>query len=740
MLTAEGYRTMVLSKKKERPSGKPKRLTYHENRILALLETYEIYWLEGDTIAPKNRQALMENLYQRIRFLHELEQLVFKWIHERQLPVAGYNKEEYTELTSHLRILDEVQKERTSVTRKLRRYGIPLTPIYRYGIKPEIMDIDPMALDTVLSATCSTSTFPLTTSASSQADHSELLGNFAQLTAYPSGAKLVSDFISVSARRYIDPAFEVIPEGLSGLTFPELAGDEDNPIIRFPAGITARKQLAEASGTKGQNVFTFIPPFLALARVLLQQMYPDTPSEVEERLKKLYAESGLPYFTKWGSTNALDGDSPVSGSSDTGSDSESSSSPTSPDLPNEHRRLLPVSRGMGASPRSQQATMSLLEPTLDFKVEDVNFATLKKFRAQGAYGRVYEFETKDGKPRIIKFVRTESDINFAFTWFPEKEALASNFINVIGRRVTAPPCLALPRNSPVLGELFAKTVECPNALTRSEFYSDLQRTQKAKFDFTCLIMEKMSGRSRKDFTDSYGTVEGPALFKAVVSTPDYQASLGELFLYDLLMGNYDRLWRTIHNGNVLFNIKPKHVGFEEFEFVPEDMPLHAIDQTISVYGQFIFLNYLETGNEKVTTDEYAEVGKFLQDPHKYPVQFHRQATKQMSYLHSILKKVLDNLIAGTTGQSLSRNFLSGIIEGTSTKALEMGMVEGMLKMKTKGPMIEAFSKMSFPRFQQDTQYLFDSCHMVRDLIDKYDEEELLLALTREKGKIRGLTQ
>jgi len=120
------------------------------------------------------------------------------------------------------------------------------------------------------------------------------------------------------------------------------------------------------------------------------------------------------------------------------------------------------------------------------------------------------------------------------------------------------------------------------------FLENLRKAEKQCYRYTCLIMERMEGITRLDLEKEYGDIEGKKLLKAACSDLYTQLALGEAYVIDLVMGNYDRLWGTIHEGNVMFSLAMERDDQGKARLTKKGAkPISLIDQTISTYGQFI---------------------------------------------------------------------------------------------------------------------------------------------------------
>ncbi|MCG8474599.1 MAG: hypothetical protein MI784_03865 [Cytophagales bacterium] len=787
MLLPEEYRKLLADKNE---GGAVYRPNLFEQKVLSILEQYkfltdEVRQLDeskGPKSAPK---GLQETLYSALKALHNLEQLIFEWKRANEITEQRLNsrrKHDDFEINSHL--LGEVQKERAFITHNIRFFRIPMMPSYRYGISKELAVGDKQALMEILESTKGRSLFPmaLVHSHLTETMKDQLVSQIGQLFAFPSGVGLLSEFSKI--RKEAEPVFELFPFSSSEHSIPKanfnLAENRLELSVNWSVtdyftqiGLPESRRSVWGKGRRGASLqpdlVTYAPPYIVLAKLLAEYVYSKKglknsrlKEKIQETVDALYVEAGLekpgtlsltPRLTdEWlsidigesGESDELVYDmgamEKALGSVHSGLEKRSATKP-----------VREVSHGIqkpsGEYFQERQGVMSLMQPSLDFDPQQVDYQSLKKLGQQGLYGAVYEFKMLDGRELIIKLVSPDvTGYNYSFSWHPEKEAFASNFIRVMGRRTEAPETLAIEQNDPLLDEILQGVRTLHSPALRDEIEQKINCSKKSEFSHTCLIMEKMKGITRTGMSEEFGSGPGERLLREALDKPDVQAGLGELYLYDLLLGNFDRFWQTIQGGNVLFNLglgkKEAYTGRVPFNV--KTPPVHAIDQSVSVYGQYIFLGYLLEGKGSASVKknvEYKNAGKYVEHADQYPLEYQAMITGLLHKLKVRLRTLLVNLLAGRLGDSMPRHFLMKVplYLRESYIPLEIGMIEAMLKIKAREYMIEAFGQMKFPNFQQDASHLFNGCRMVCELIDEFNYDELIMRLSEEKSKIPQLS-
>ncbi|BDD09608.1 hypothetical protein FUAX_20400 [Fulvitalea axinellae] len=800
MLTKAAYLTLLDGQKGGQTKSK------HETNIAGLLEHYAFLVEETQRILEEERRGyasvpieptgLRDNCYRRIRVLHDIEQAVFLW--KRSRPVAFreidlMDTDNDFGINTHL--LEEVQKERAAVTAIFRTYSIELTPSLKYGLKSVVDSVDQMGLSVAMGATKRGSSFPQLYTpgverATSEAMKNRLISDLGQLLAFPTGAEILTEFMRCSQQHMSNPTFRLASNLPGWKGNPGGNPDTKNDTITLdpnwsPAdyfvpvaspGASPGSFFKKSYSDKNPKLVTYTTPYLILAANLATFTYTlvgkrksKVKSLVHEKISKLRMEMGLeevgaPELLKRETgfiDIELEGDRITTGQAvddlterlrhleeetRTSTPEEDDSSSDSSGSDRVKRKMRVTSHGIRRPAANffekEQATMEELQPSLDFNPDDIDFTTFRLLGEQGAYGSVYGFTTKKGKECILKFVNTETGYNFSFSWHPEKEAFASNFVRALGSRVDAPACLALRREGPELTRLAQIATRCSSSQTKQKFYHDLKKIRKGTYDYTCLVMERAPGVTRNQMRTQFGNAKGDALLARVVSKPFYQASVGELFVYDLLLGNFDRFWLTVHGGNAIFNVKTVGNIYSHPAYTPrEGKPMHAIDQTLSAYGQYIFLRRLKDGksHEALQSDpEYKEVGRDIENAETRPLAFQSRIRWQVDYLRTMFKKILDNLMAGKLGRSMESHFLQDLVGHFSDyTALEIGMVQAMLQIRYNREKLGAFEKVQFPSFSQEAFYLFECCRMVDSLVDQYDRIELFTKLSEMKAKLSG---
>ncbi|MCG8474252.1 MAG: hypothetical protein MI784_02030 [Cytophagales bacterium] len=773
MLSRKVYRRLLGQKTGNTPATC--RLSRKEQQIESLLEQYEFLTAEKLNLSRRKSQLkdnYKENIYSRLACLHQLEQLAFEWkrtheISEEQLKTGCSD----SDFRINAWLLGEIQKERTILTQEHLDAQIPFMPSIRYGFSsPPSHPYWPGYEQFLKLPESPSDIFDIDTSSCSESETLSvkglLLSFMNQLTALPTGQKIVSEFTQLATTESV-PSLKLIPFYKEDPA-PFFGIDPKTTQIQITTGWTpedfmlpvraiSRSGLFQKTVTKQSQDSTFAIPSLFLgamlnkAMCLKRRMKEDKAEKMYfQDLALLYNEAKLPAPThaQFIRTNSSLSEAPQEEDFTSGSGLFSALSlepgaaaaelrPKTFFVPS-HGLLRPSEAFFG----KEQATMSLLQPSLDFNPETMDFSSIRKLGTQGKYSNVYEFNLSNGKPLIIKFVKPIGDYLHSFSWHPEKEAFASNFIRSFARRIDAPETLALAQNDPRLEKIRVGIQKRPPFANKKEFLSNLRMAQLTSCSHPCLIMEKMSGRSILELISIHGKEQQNRLLYLLMSPPNVLAAIGELYLYDLLLGNFDRLWEGVHGGNLLFTANFSYDLFGQLvaREHEQSLPLQAIDQSLSLYGQYIFLKRLKNGSRPSKDDlSYSRMGHYVEESEKFSTKLHQNTHHMLEYLESLLKNVLDNLMRGKLGHSLPLNFLSNFIFDLSLAPLELGIVEGMLKLQSKQPMLEAFSKMRFPNFATDARYFFECCQRVLALLSRYDQQQLIIRFSEEKSKIKELS-
>jgi len=233
------------------------------------------------------------------------------------------------------------------------------------------------------------------------------------------------------------------------------------------------------------------------------------------------------------------------------------------------------------------------------------------------------------------------------------------------------------------------------------------------------------------------------IIQEMILQNDTEESMGELFLIDLLLGNFDRFWESLHGGNILFAIDVKRVN-DDFCFtsIESDKPIYAIDQTLSAYGQYIMLGGVMRGIKNSFTEENAkikcaQVASSIESVSLNHLKFQKNMAFQIEELRKFFKNLLDNLISS----ELDNNMVSTKLGRTLPIAhhplqgfmppnykfidFELGMIRALLQIETvELDIIATLNKIQYQDFEHEARYFIDLCRMLADLVRTYDKSEI----------------
>ncbi|MDR6241449.1 hypothetical protein [Aureibacter tunicatorum] len=344
----------------------------------------------------------------------------------------------------------------------------------------------------------------------------------------------------------------------------------------------------------------------------------------------------------------------------------------------------------------------------------------------------------------VKFI-TDKSTESSFAGNPERESLASNLLNLIGKRVTAPKTQILRKGGTqmrALGDFMQRAPEL------GALCEDVQRVNAMRSQYPAMVMERAPGYTMKEVRSVKGPSPSYHRYN-MLSNPKVMAALGELFAYDLWMGNHDRLKKRIHGGNVLFNAsfhKNEQKGFPTMEL--HDPVVSAIDNSIHAVGLYQLL-------EVINPTAYA---KFSQNGQEDP-DFERLVTsikdKCINYdfvdsftvnkyreLVELLRLFLKDFIAGQSSHNmLNKHFLMGELEGArfpSFLALDIGFVEGLLNLISKGSVIETLRWVNISGSEHEVNNLVTGWQLITQMIHEVGYDELVIALAEAKSTITGV--
>ncbi|BDD03786.1 hypothetical protein [Aureibacter tunicatorum] len=459
-----------------------------------------------------------------------------------------------------------------------------------------------------------------------------------------------------------------------------------------------------------------------------------------------------------------------------------------------------------------QEAMAKMRPNIKFYPERVDFANSRQIVADNRNSAVYnivhtEEEIQAESPDVVKFLPTFVSVQKGFSTHdrhaedsdavlkllnsqaelvefsqdPEKEAFAANFIRSMGMRTSAPATFPLSTTGKTI-RILKDTSLKTEAYAESDFRDKLWDAQETTRPYCGLVMERVPGHSgealktkqnRATRTDdtylngAHGVSEidindspNYESYGAVLKDPEVLKALGEMYLWDLLLGNHDRFLQGIHSGNVLFNVdlgsqinEPKE-GCQGVEVKVNHPVLFGLDQTTNIVSLQMLLDFMGDTRfrnekhwkryEKVMTraDRLQRVGGG-----KSSEEYMKMAMIQVNRLYMFLKDFSECFLKGNTHDFPGNKRFIGWalgdekpIIGESTEYVDMGMMEGILHFANNFAVVEALEKIHYTTFPDQAAVFFKTCHMLMDLVKEVGYDKLLIALKELQEKKRRTGQ
>ncbi|BDD08204.1 hypothetical protein FUAX_06360 [Fulvitalea axinellae] len=396
----------------------------------------------------------------------------------------------------------------------------------------------------------------------------------------------------------------------------------------------------------------------------------------------------------------------------------------------------------GATVYSELFGMEAFDPA------SVRVDSLSVLGEQGHMGAVYELLQTNGNRKILKMIG-EHEGRFAWTKHHEKEAFASNFIRTIGNRVIAPRSLPLARLGPEiegLKQILSARPHPHNFPVHSLLHAIGIVQGHSNERISALVMDKVPGFSCQNLVRKYG--DGyKVVLDLLLKNPNVQAAIGELLAYDLLLGNFDRFWCGVHEGNNLFNasITESHPsGKRHLDLkINERHPVGAIDQTLSALGLFVFLQkicYKKGTQEYLDNPEYSRLGHVVEEAGDLPLAFEKECRSMGKDFRNVISRFLGTFIKEGPGQvAWTRDLFEGQIKpNMSSAGLDIGFMEALLNLREKRDVYEAMKKIRYPTFSHEAQVFFELWDVVLEELGKYDIRALQSRLHTSKQRVHGL--
>ncbi|BDD06112.1 hypothetical protein [Aureibacter tunicatorum] len=410
------------------------------------------------------------------------------------------------------------------------------------------------------------------------------------------------------------------------------------------------------------------------------------------------------------------------------------------------------SAGMRYSGAQNFSTFELLTPDLGFDLASMKPCKIT-FVNKGVHGKVFSLQEREengeeGKVYYLKLLNRDGAHDF-YSRFPVREALASNLINLLGRRVTAPKAQVLKRNSEVLKALaeFATAKK-----SGSPFDKAMQENQKLPLNYSAIAMEKAGGMSIAEM-DTMSPND--ALTEEVIRHPKTLAALGELYVYDLLIGNHDRLAEEIHTSNTHFNVDAEVSRGWVKKMEVGEPALYALDQSMTPLDLYILLecakkNQPKEGRCNLGGCKKSNKLKVEHVFHHDPVfdlneqrlkkkgcsdpDFQAFAEMQIERLVAKLKKFLEDFLSGVSAHNdFNKYFIHRAIDSEiNPMPLDIGFVEGLLNLISKGSIIQSLQWMHMPEFMGEVELLLKTWTRIKDMIEEVGYDNLVMALAKAR--------
>ncbi|BDD06111.1 hypothetical protein [Aureibacter tunicatorum] len=417
----------------------------------------------------------------------------------------------------------------------------------------------------------------------------------------------------------------------------------------------------------------------------------------------------------------------------------------------------PSTRNFGA--------FEVLSPDIGFHKDQLDMRRIGYVNS-GKHGAVVNVGTKDGtgKEFYLKLLNRNSQKDF-YSKYPERESLASNLISVMGKRVAAPDSQVEPKGSETLRVLAHHAQRIYTEETRAN-PTTAGGSRKAKVSRVfrenaslpmpnvAVAMSKVPGHTIIDLDKMLPNDE---VTKAVLRHPKVLAALGELYVYDLILGNHDRLPEEIHESNVLFNVTAVVNGGRLQNLQVHEPALSAIDQSMTPIDLYIMMECAKVnfgpmercrlgrcGRKRNITVEHVAFHdmKFLQYADELKIKegvSPRLRGFAMDQYRRLAKEVKAFLHAFVNGKSAEIVFNKYFVDETlrekaNAVPLDIGFVEGLLNLISKGSIIQSLQWMNMPGFMQEVEMMVQGWAMIRDAIEEVGYDEIVMKLSEMRQK------
>ncbi|BDD10589.1 hypothetical protein FUAX_30210 [Fulvitalea axinellae] len=376
--------------------------------------------------------------------------------------------------------------------------------------------------------------------------------------------------------------------------------------------------------------------------------------------------------------------------------------------------------GWGSDDSRSKAQEALLAEYFSFPETDFSRPNTHSIHrpTQGGCADVYFVSFGDQPSMVLKCLKQTR-----MSEETEKELFTSGMIRMLGKNVTAPQGRLLHSLSPEM-DSFTKAL-APPGLTPTTGGSlgalqhQLNEIRFQKDPYTAILWERCPGMTPEEIALSGKDTECQEALadeskrinldrskyehlEPLFQHDGFLEALGETYLYDLLLGNHDRLSTFFHVGNMLFD---KTTG-----------TLHAIDQASNLWGLNTALNAIlrTTPNEK---QERLNLTGYYKSPLRNqcnsPYTTHEEMMTVMTKLEGIILDQIRTFIRLFTQDHtqpihlIDRIFnLEPLRENVhpNTVPLKIGFAEALVRLPSHADKIALMTGMRYRNFQTEARY------------------------------------
>ncbi|BDD07004.1 hypothetical protein [Aureibacter tunicatorum] len=367
------------------------------------------------------------------------------------------------------------------------------------------------------------------------------------------------------------------------------------------------------------------------------------------------------------------------------------------------------------------------QPNYDFgKVERLGVAGL------GKNSKVFFIESSDygGNPveYALKFFSAQGNRPEQL----EKEAIANNFIRMVGKRVAAPECRPVDTDDKGLNRFVAQVSKRGYpAFIKTRLASAWQENQFNDSQVAGLLMRRVFGSSMMMNTcldggsDRSGEKRRRYELNEQLFTdnPEIYLAIGELSAYNLVMGNADSAITGVNSGNMLYDVQRKM--------------LNVFDQTISLFDMAVMGMIFTSGLDWSTGDELREM---IADPDKHSERFRKTTANIRAFVPSFLTNELNFFLKDQWDKSV---FLARMAHVTRENfpafnvhpmLVCTGFVEGCLRLFEHSDLRQIMKQIRCLSFPHEFEAFLVSWQKVEETIDNVGYEKLRKKVAENQSK------